>query len=231
MRIGPKIDKSDLILHLDAGSYRSYPESGNIWYDLSGNNHHAYGNPAGEGAGYLDSNFPVWQSDNGGRFRFGGADALTILTDMGQPTTLTAEWWMYKDATGTDYVFDGRNNGGTYWLWNYTDQNVNIGNVFKANDPITFSTTSNWWFKWNHTVITRTPTTAELWINGEKIDDGRMIPDAVFDSGLGQYFRIGTRYTTGNFWIGWFSQIRFYNRILSDTEIVNNFNNTKSRFL
>lgn len=227
---GPDLIKDSLILHLDAGSYKSYPQSGNIWYDLSGNNHHAYGDPAAEGAGFSDTQFPVWQADNNGRFRFGGADGLTILTDMGQPANLTAEWWMYKDDVGTDYVFDGRNDGGTYWLWNYTSRNVNIGNVFYANDPVTYDATSNWWFKWNHTVITRSASTAELWINGEKIDDSRMLSSTVFDSGLGQYFRIGNRYTSSSRWIGWFSSIKFHSRVLTDTEILKNYNNTKHRF-
>ena len=34
---GPEIADSGLLLHLDAGNTKSYPGSGTVWYDLSGN--------------------------------------------------------------------------------------------------------------------------------------------------------------------------------------------------
>lgn len=37
---GPRIVTEGLILCLDAGNPKSYPGSGNTWYDLSGNNNH-----------------------------------------------------------------------------------------------------------------------------------------------------------------------------------------------
>ncbi len=45
---GPKINSSNLLVYLDAGNQKSYPGSGNIWYDLSGNGKNAtlYNNPA-----------------------------------------------------------------------------------------------------------------------------------------------------------------------------------------
>ena len=38
---GPDIFESGLVLHLDAGNRKSYPETGIMWYDLSGNGNHA----------------------------------------------------------------------------------------------------------------------------------------------------------------------------------------------
>lgn len=38
---GPKIIKEGLVLVLDSSNTLSYPGTGNIWYDLSGNNNHA----------------------------------------------------------------------------------------------------------------------------------------------------------------------------------------------
>ena len=37
MYIGGDIVRDGLVLHLDAGSERSYPKSGTVWKDLSGN--------------------------------------------------------------------------------------------------------------------------------------------------------------------------------------------------
>jgi hypothetical protein len=37
---GPNVPTTGLLLQLDAGNIKSYPGSGAIWYDLSGNNNH-----------------------------------------------------------------------------------------------------------------------------------------------------------------------------------------------
>jgi len=44
---GPKINYNNLMVYLDAGNPKSYPGSGNTWYDLSGNGKNAtlYNNP------------------------------------------------------------------------------------------------------------------------------------------------------------------------------------------
>ena len=37
---GPRIATNSLILSLDAGNIKSYPGTGTVWYDISGNNNH-----------------------------------------------------------------------------------------------------------------------------------------------------------------------------------------------
>ena len=69
---GPDIDTEGLIAYWDAGNKKSYPGTGNIWYDLSPNGHHAYGDPNAQGSGYNDAYFPVWQANDGGRMYFNG---------------------------------------------------------------------------------------------------------------------------------------------------------------
>lgn len=210
-----------LILYLDAKDTNSYPGTGTVWYDLSGNGHHAYGDPGAGGAGTNSANFPTYQSTDGGRFYFDGTDGLTITTDMGSHTSLTADFWCYRNSSGgSRYFFDARNDGGTYWLSNYESFNVNIGDMLKANNPTTYNTTSNWWYKWVNMTITVNLSGSALYINGELYTTG-----LTFDSDLGQYFRIGNRFTgvSINRWVGYWSNIRFYNRVLSSAEIEQNY--------
>jgi hypothetical protein len=54
MYIGGDIVRDGLVLHLDAGSERSYPKSGNVWKDLSGNGNNG-----------ILSNGPTFNSGNG----------------------------------------------------------------------------------------------------------------------------------------------------------------------
>jgi hypothetical protein len=53
---GPNVVREGLVLHLDAGTTRSYPGSGTTWNDLSGS----------ENTGTL-TNGPTFNSANGGR--------------------------------------------------------------------------------------------------------------------------------------------------------------------
>ena len=224
------IIKNGLILHLDAGNSGSYPGYGNIWYDISGNEHHAYGDPSAAGSGYSDSRFPIHQNTDNGRFYFDGSKGLTILTDLGSHTELTADFWLYKIGGTIDYIFDARNNGGSWWLSDYLSHNINIHGALEADDPVTYTSSSNWWGKWINIVIKSNSSGSELWIDGENINDSRLKSSSSLNEALGQYFRIGNRYTSSGRWYGYFASIRYYNRVLSDSELLHNYNSEKGRF-
>ena len=51
------------------------------------------------------------------------------------------------------------------------------------------------------------------------------------DEDFGINFRIGTRYTTSSQWTGKMGSIYFYDKALSASEALQNFNAQKSRFL
>lgn len=227
---GPSIVQDSLIAYWDAGNSKSYPGTGTTWFDLSGNNHHAYGDPNATGSGSNSANFPTWSSADGGRFEFSGTKAFTVLTDMGTNTALTADWWCYRTNTNSSlYFFDGRNDGGTYWITNYQSHNIDIGNTLKVNSPSTYTVSSNWWLKWTHFVLTSNGTENKLWVDGQEITAGFTVNNPI-NKNLGQYFRIGTRYTSQNYWPGYFSNIKFYNRVLTDDEIIQNYEALKGRF-
>jgi len=63
-KLGPDIVTDGLVLCLDAADKRSYPGSGNTWYDLSGNNNDALK------AGSQSPEYPLWNSN--GYFIFSG---------------------------------------------------------------------------------------------------------------------------------------------------------------
>ena len=225
-----KISTDELKLYLDAANPTSYPGSGNIWYDISGEDNHAYVDPGAEGSGYDDNNFPVYQTTNGGRFYFNGSDGLTVLTDIGSPTEISADFWCYKDDTSATYFFDGRNDGGQWWLSNYSSYNIIIHSALRANDPVSYSSGSNWWGKWIHVVITSDVSGSKLYIDGDEINDARLISSSSLAETLGQYFRIGNRYTSEGKWVGYWSIIRFYFRVITADEVLAHYNSEKTRF-
>lgn len=60
---GPDIITNGLVLHLDAANSKSYPLSGTVWNDLSGNNNHA-----------TLTNGPTYSSSNNGNILFDGVN-------------------------------------------------------------------------------------------------------------------------------------------------------------
>lgn len=115
------IVKSDLILHLDAADPFSYPRSGTIWYDLSGNgNHFTLNNMSYNSNGY---------------FTLNGTSSYAISTnnlDLSPYTSVTCEV-MIRPVVGTSsMVYEHTTN------WNSQSGgfgfNINsAGGTFTAN--------------------------------------------------------------------------------------------------
>ncbi|MDD5086172.1 MAG: DUF2341 domain-containing protein, partial [Candidatus Nanoarchaeia archaeon] len=213
----------NLILNLDAANDNSYPESGSIWYDLTTNNYDARGDPNAEGAGYDDTYFPVYQSNDGGRFYFDGGDGLTINSDMGAHTTLTYDTFLYKSGTGsTIYICDARNGAGTWFLTNYDSHNI-AWNGLQADNPTTYQTDSYWWDQWLHLVATSNSSGSQLFLNSSKIEAPYLKLSNSVDEDLGANFRIGNRFTSSGRWVGYFAVFKIYDKVLSQNEINQNF--------
>ena len=218
--------KDNLILYLDAGKWESYPTTGKVWYDLSGNNNHATGAINGAGSGVNDNNFPEWHSIDGGCFYFkGGTTGFNIENDMGTSTEGTVEFLVKKKNNGASMYFaDARNGGGGWYLTNYLSRNLHINTELEANDPVSYSTTSSFFGRWVHIVIVSDSVNGSaLWIDGERITDSRIIKTDPVNMTFGSNFRIGIRYTNSGPLVGYMKVVRLYNRRLTEAEIKNNY--------
>jgi len=91
MQYGPKIVRSGLVLHLDAADRKSYPGSGTVWRDLSGNS----SNATLTGFGVQT----IFNSDKGGNIIFDGSDDRGDITVKNLSSTATIEMWC-KIGTG-----------------------------------------------------------------------------------------------------------------------------------
>ena len=219
----PPIITNGLVLNLDAGFTPSYPTTGTTWYDVSssGNN------------GTL-TNGPTFNSGDGGSIVFDGVDDYVLVSNFttysGSQGTLCA--WTYPNPIGNTYVIaigelgqTGRSRAiGTYnnkwWLVGYGSAN---------EDWLTdFTTTPNQWayvtYTWDNT------TNIGVSVNGNFANTTR--------SGLnpvqGTQLRVGapawTNLGTYGFWNGRIPVAQVYNRALTQAEITQNYNATKSRF-
>jgi hypothetical protein len=101
---GPDIVNDGLVLHLDAANSRSYPGTGTVWNDLSGN-----GNDGTlvNGVGY--------NTDNNGSMVFDGIDDFSRPTISYSYLNSSALGVLFKSSnhgTGFKTIFGYRHNGG-----------------------------------------------------------------------------------------------------------------------
>lgn len=220
--VSPGIVTDGLVMHLDAGNYQSYPISGTTWHDL-----------VSERTGTLSPGTgaytPSYVLAGGGSIRF-------------QTGTNTCNLSSPPPVAGKAVTFDVWNYGTTWepsniiWLPNASGQrqlSIHLGFIneriyFDAGDGATYDR------------IDKVVTTAEYqgWVHWAFVKDsdaGTMViyRNAIsWHSGTGLTKTIGTPSSAqiGIECAGDISNLRFYNRALTPTEVAQNFNALRSRF-
>ena len=231
MYTGPDIVTDGLIFALDAGSSRCFTSGDTTATDLvqGFNCSGANGNPMAGTHTPNTANFPVYNATKGGVFDFAGGKGINVDGDLGSTSSSSISMWLYKDYAGGEYITDGRNDGGSWFLSNYTSFNINWHGTLKYNfeDPYNASA-PEFIDKWLHMTVTSDSTGSKIYINGVY---AVATTTASADEDFGINYRIGTRYTTSSQWTGKMGSIYFYDKVLSASEALQNYNAQKSRFL
>jgi len=211
-----------LTLYLDAGDVKSYPGSGTTWTDISYNNN----------TGTL-TNGPTFNSANGGVIVLDGVDDEVIVTNstsINPADNMTFCMWVRINSsnlgtikvlvskyqgTGWEFVMDatgkvglhGRNGDGTYY-YGYNSANL-------ANNTWYFLTGQKTGLFWN------------FWVNTTQVQNVTAATVGSISSSVN--LRIGSE--AGSYVTREDVGIALlYNRALSQQEITQNFNATKSRY-
>ena len=229
---GPKIPTNGLILALDAGNPKCFTSGDTTCNNIitGGLLTGASGTPLSGTHTPDTSNFPTYNSTNGGVFDFAGGRGMNFEEDLGFTTTRTLIMWFYKNSSNTQYFSDARNNGGQWFLSNYSGENINYTDALRYNFGGSYNASHpDFINKWHCMAVTSDNTESRLYLSGEEVDS--YVSQNSIDEDFGKNFRIGTRYTTSTEWTGYFGPILAYDRVLSDSEILNYYNATKSRFI
>jgi energy-coupling factor transporter ATP-binding protein EcfA2 len=221
-----------LSLNLDAGFTPSYTSSGTTWYDLSysGNN------------GTL-TNGPTYSGDGGGTIVFDGADDYVVRNssiNTGQDFSVFA--WIkpgainvrngivgnsYPYSSGVGWFFSTATNyGGTL---NTFFISIGSDNAYRTatNSSITLNT-------WNYIggTVTNGGQNIKLYSNGIETGYFGGILAANTVNYSTQEFYVGRRYSANpEPFNGSISIVQIYNRVLSATEILQNYNAQKYRYI
>jgi hypothetical protein len=222
----PKIVTDGLVLYLDAANPKSYPGTGTTWFDISrgGNN------------GTL-INGPTFDSTNGGSIVFDGVnDYIGTLTSLTLTNQLTVSCWVSFISIPSGVSFRGIigdwNTGNSTRSWLITKNNSDDRFVFFVNGSGlsggNVGVLSNTLISLNqiyNVVGVYNGSTISIYIDGELQNTND------FSSNLFQ----GTLFNLGRFAASNYANINLYsslvyNRALSSTEVLQNYNATKTRF-
>ena len=211
----PKIVTDGLVLCLDAGNTKSYIGSG-TWSDISrgGNN------------GTL-VNGPTFSSLNGGSIVFDGSnDYVTINSgsDILSNVNYTKISWFYVTSFTTANHIISSSGGGQHAFWLASGNKLNSGHNGSWSTVVSTTTLSlnTWYFG---AVTFNTTTGWNLYVNG--LSESTSVNLTTF-SGIGD-ISIGS-FWGSNVFTGRIPIAQVYNRVLSSTEILQNYNATKTRY-
>jgi len=222
MYYGPQIVRNGLVLALDAADRNSYPGSGATWTDLSGNGYN----------GTL-TNSPTFSNTNGGTIVFDGIDDYVSIpsnNNFNNGNNITVEAWVlctnWSSYTHPMIVAKGINVEWILWKSNDTGYVGKLG--WRAASTV-YSTTSLPNNTWCQCIGSVGSSGTKVYFNG------------VLESTAG-----ATTFSTGNINVtiaaglvsGAPSNIlganvaitKIYNRQLTDVEVLQNYNATKTRF-
>ena len=219
----PRIATDGLVLCLDAGNVRSYPKSGTVWSDLSGNGNN----------GTL-TNGPTFSNANGGSIDFDGTNDyvacgnldsyLTGITDVSFMTYVSTDI-----VDSNIHIIAGRYEGSNGW-----EMFINSTNVLawggRENTSLFISAESSFQpntNRWYFCAGTKQGNVWNLYI------DGYLHSSTTAGNGTTTFvskpLSIGRQFGQ-YYWNGKIANTLVYNRALSPNEIKQNYLATKGRF-
>lgn len=245
---GPRVVTDGLVLYLDAANTKSYPETGTTWGDISRNRNN----------GTL-TNGPTFDSGNGGSIVFDGVDDYVGFGDIYDeviagtnkqftiscaiyPTSTTGNQLVigkYSDSAtsenGREFSILLRDLGTGYKIDVLFGANLNnYVNIVRSDNTISINN------PWIITVIyddTQATSLAKvnIYINGvlsgkTHANVGTFGPIASGPAQFALGASVSSAGATAYRFPGRIYSTLLYNRLLSSTEILQNYNATKSRF-
>ena len=231
----PAVISNGLVLNVDAGDPLSYTGSGTTWTDLSSSATNA-----------TLTNGPTYDNSNNGFITFDGVNDYGLLTNPAtlRNTNFTVSVWVYPQTQNQNIAaiadFDHSRSGSLQgWVVQSEDSTTNryyylayyTGSAFQPSTAIGsgkgIQVTTG---AWQNLTYTKSGTAVVGYLNGKQIYS------ATAGSGTVSYltnrnFAIGgnvfetTRYFKGNI-----PTCQIYNRGLSSSEVVQNFNATRVRY-
>jgi len=228
---------SGLSICLDGGYTPSYPRSETTFYNI-GNNNNPLTFSLLNGVGY--------SSDGGGSLVFDGLDD-EVVSDAVYTMVSGMTWdiWVKRTSDGNIFnmmmsnfipymAFRGTGSGSDINRYQISYRTITGGTTSQRNLYTTGATFSNnIWYNFTYTLLydlQNQLATAKIYVNGVFNTSSSNYSDSVYQPSVGSRLRLGN-YTSNQYpFPGNIARFLVYDRALSDTEVLKNYNAQKSRF-
>jgi hypothetical protein len=236
----PRIATDGLVLCLDAGNAKSYPGSGATWTDLSGNGNN----------GTL-TNGPTYSGSNGGFLNFDGTNDYVNCGNsslLNPSSSFTLSCWFkisnLEDVDGESKGLVGKYSGANNWrqFMLYYNSTSNSPAFIVSKDGTNVQNTTikslgagsvsrEVWY--NVTGVFTVSQKMEIFLNGELKGSAETPYLTQVYTGSPENFTIGTNTIVYGpaFSRSSISGVSLYNRALTASEIQQNYNALKGRFI
>ena len=214
---------SGLQLYLNAGNTKSYPGSGTAFFDLS---------PNGFTNASLTNGASFTQSQ-GGAIVLDATDDFIDTNQSLDSEIFTIGAWFKTSAAGIKMVISKETNAGNPWnyrIW------LNGGQIYcdisqvstqaSLTSPLTSYNNGNWYY----VMFTRNDSNWYLYVNGVEVNN-RVDPYTGSITNAQEVWIGRSAYLGGSYqFSGSIGEVMIYNRVLSATEVLWNFNMTRARY-
>jgi hypothetical protein len=221
-----------LVLNLDAANPRSYPQpyNGTTWSNLVA--------VSSSISGSL-TNGPTFSTSGSGCIVFDGVDDYVTASGSILPIgtgDYCVEAWVNRTTIPSNIskgIITGTSDNAFYFGFGRTYNGANGLRIGKSNildaENCNFTFVANTWYQ---VVVIRISSTIYFYINGiQQITQGSGTSAFSFSSSPGARIGAGGSISTPlELLYGNISNIKIYNRGLSDSEVLQNFNATRARF-
>ena len=222
--LGPDIVTDGLVLAVDAGSENSYPGSGTTTTSLVGSNTGTLTNGVG------------FNSDNGGAFVLDGSnDYIAFNSNITLPTgNLTSTTWVKLDAyvsQNSTIGFSPDSGTSGFRIYAISTSSLGVWTRYATGGAVSAITTNNGLAlnEWIQLTFVLSGSNGKFYKNGAEILSGTFPqPPAIINNAQVSI----SRYSGGGYHIdGKTANAYLYSRPLSATEVLQNYNAQKSRFI
>jgi hypothetical protein len=227
---GPDMIQDGLVLSLDASDRNSYPGSGNKWFDVSGNNH----------TGSLVNGVTYDSYRGAAAFGFNTSQQRHITTTFTLPqqslsSSFSINAWFAPEFQSDILVAGYRGPSLIFYKITPNKFEMYPGEIFL---PSTLATWNNMCAVWDGTTFGANTNNMKYYYNSlstptlTTITSPPYLRDGdnpTFFSG-NMPFYVGGDPTGNDYFQGYIALVQVYNRALSATDVLQNYNAQKTRF-
>jgi hypothetical protein len=214
---GKSIVTDGLVFYVDAGNSNSYPGTGTTWSDLAGGNDGTF------------SATPTTDSANGGSIVFDGVNDYVSLSVPTSGDTTYCAWFKTNGSNANTRIIHANTGGQRNFSLGTPSTSGYVGGYDGTNLPATTLTFDDG--NWHYAIVVMKTNDYKVYVDGQN----QSLTWVLGTTGNWNNNTTSTEYigksAGGSYLNANLAQVKIYNRALSASEVLQNYNALKNRFI